>query len=507
MSAHIAKMVARLAYLTAVLLGGGWLYATAYHFEGMLALVPGKAERTIATTRGQGGLAAKFMPGVPPELLDARNPKAYERALDPASLYVTAKLPFSVELDRAEVLEERPPTYIIERRFAGKTSELIAQPGTVVPWSGGEARLSEVRAWLGLVRTPNATPMAALSVRRGAEAWTRGIFLREGLWRDIEGETGLLLRWWRTEDDARARFPERIGPFFGARWGALDGGAVNWFAAFTPGTGATLADDTEITLLEVDPEHDGGPAILVSRKPKNALEERRWYTANATEPIRLELPGNYPSHVLINASQDGAAWLASYREGVRGEVVRLQEGASAEMAAKAPFTLRLDAVMQSAAPSISQKGQEVQEVVLETSAGEISLREGAMRADDAGAQLRFRRMPQPPRVRYHLTLTESKATSREAKLTLGESLRQGNWTISFTDEVPAPTQLAVLHATRTAFTPMSTAGALLFFAACYGFVISRALMQRRRYSSSDASFAPPAPPDEADTGDTDNAVS
>lgn len=505
MDSFSVRILLRVTYLTAVLFGGGWLYATAYHFEGMLALAPDKAEHTIAATRGTGGLAAKFMPGVPPELVSASNPKAYERALDPAGLYVTAQLPFSVKLDHAEVLEERPPRYMLERRLSGKVTEHDAQPGAAVPWSGGEARLREVRDWLGLVRTPNATPMAALSVRRGDAEWTRGIFLREGIWRDIEGETGLLLRWWRNEDEAKARFPERIGPFFGARWGALDGGAVNWFAAFTPGTGATLADDTEITLLEVNPNRDGGPAILVSRKPKNAPEERRWYTANSTEPIRMELPGNYSSHVLLNASQDGAAWLASYREGARGEIVRLEESASTDIAAKAPFSLRLDAVMQTAAPSISQKGQEIQEAVLETPTGEVSLREGAMRADEQGAQLRFRRVPQPPRVRYHLTLMENKDSSREATLALGESLRHGNWQLRFSEEVAAPTQLAVLHATRTAFTPASTAGAVLFFAACYGFVIARALMRRRRYSSSDDSFEPPLPP-EIDTGDTDNAV-
>lgn len=482
-------MFFRLAYLTAVLVGGGYFYASVYAHEGLLVVARGKAERTVVAPGGGGGIAGMLQPAMPPELVRADNPRALERALDKDEVYTATQLPFAVTLEDVEVLGTRPERQVIEIRKQRAVHEEAAAPGAVVPWDGGEdakATVREVRPWVGLLRTPNGSPMAALSLRKAEEPWTRGVFLAEGAWRTVEPDTGMLLRWWRTEEEAKTRFPETLGPLFGARWGTVDGGVVNWFASLAPGTGAVLSDDTEVTLLAMEENHEGAPGILVSLKPKKGEERRVWYHAGAADgAIRLELPGRHARHLMLNAWRDGAAYVAVYEGGKQSSVRLLMDGEEIPAAEGPGFALRLDAVMRAGTPSTAAKEREVLEAVLDTPHGELSLREGAMHARKDGAQVRFRRLAQPPIVRYAISM----GSGQKTVLGLGDTVRQGNWIIGFTRETAVPEQIAVLDARRTAWTPGRMLGAVLIFAGCYGFVIARALIARRSsYSvSSDAS--------------------
>lgn len=503
MDSFSVRLIFRLIYLTAVLVGGGYFYASVYAYQGLLVVAKGKSERTVAAPGGGGGLAAMVRPAMPPELLRASNPRALEQALDKDEVYTTAQLPFPVALEAVEVLETRPERRVIELRQHREAQQVDAAAGAVLPWGGATATVREIRPWVGLLRTPSGAPNAALSLRRGDEPWTRGVFLGEGAWRTVEGDTGLLLRWFRSDAEAKARFPESIGAFFGARWGAADRGNVNWFTSFVPGTGATLSDDTEVTLLAVEEAHDGAPAIFVSLKPKKGPEARHWYRADAsTGPIRLELPGNYAQHVLINAWRDSSAYVAVYNRGKR-VTMRLLAEEEALTAAEGPgFALRLDAVMRTGTPSTAITDREVLEAVLDTPTGELALREGAMHALDAGAQVRFRRLAQPPKVRYTIAL--GKDDQRE--LSLGDTVRKGNWVLGFTRETANPEQIALFDARRSAWTPGRMFGAVLIFAGCYGFVIARALIARGSQSSlsSLASLWGASPSDAGDTASDDN---
>lgn len=505
MDSFTVRMGLRLAYLTAVFAGGGYFYASLYSMEGVLVLGPGKAERTVAAPAGSGALARMMQPALPPELLEANNPRVYERALDKNEHFTTARLPFAVTLEAVEVLEQPPARLVLERqdKALGPRLEIAAEPGAEVPWGAGHARLREVRPWLGLLRTPNGAPMAAVSLRRGEEAWTRGVFLADGLWRDVEGETGLLLRWWSNEKDARERFPDPLGPLFGARWGAAHGDTLQWFDSLAPGTGATLPDDTEVTLIRAETDHEGAPAILVSRKPKSGPEEQTWHRADDAEgPIRLELPGRFQRHVLLNAWRDGGAFAAVYTEGKRGPVRALKEGEAIPEAEGPGFSLRLDSAMRTGTPSTAAEGPAVMEAVLETPAGELALREGGMLALEDGAQIRFRKVTPPPRVRYTLTIGGEDGPRTET-LELGQRLHIGNWRLRYMRPTNTHAQIAVLEARRTAFTPGSLMGMLLLAAGCYGFVIVRALARRDAQSSSSLSFAPLPPASPEGTAATD----
>lgn len=505
MDSFSVRLFFRLVYLTAVLVGGGYFYVSVYAHEGLLVVARGKSERTVAAPGGGGGIAGMLQPAMPPEVLRADNPRALERALDKDEVYTSTQLPFAVTLEDVEVLGTRPERQVIEIRKQRAVREEEAVPGTVVPWDGDEgatATLRAVRPWVGLLRTPNGSPMAALSLRKAEEAWTRGVFLAEGTWRTVEPDTGLLLRWWRAEEEAKTRFPEALGPLFGARWGAVDDGVVNWFASLTPGTGAVLSDDTEVTLLAMEEDHEGAPGILVSLKPKNGDEQRNWYRADASDgPIRMELPGRFARHGLINTWRDGAAYVAVYEGGKRASVRLLNDGEAIPAAEGPGFSLRMDSVMRTGTPSTAAKEREVLEAVLDTPQGELTLREGAMHAREDGAQVRFRRMPQPPSVRYAISLGGQKAL-----LGLGDTARRGNWVIGFARETANPEQIAVLDARRTAFTPGRMLGAVLIFAGCYGFVIARALMARRAQSSSSAlgSLWGASPSDADDVDKDDN---
>ena len=507
----------RMAYLTAILGGGFYLYAQIYAADGSLVLVPERAERLVASPQTGGGLANALRLGVPPELLRAQQPRAYERALDKDALYHEQDLPFSVTLSKVEVLEARDAKLVLQLRRGKDTQESPATSGARIAWdTTTEATVREVRPWIGLLRTPSGSPTAALSLRKADEAWTRGVFLHDGQWQPVAPDVGLLLRWCKNEDDARARFPELLGPLFGARWGAVDGAQVNWFAGFAPGTGATLADDTEITLLELAVDRDGkGPALRVARKPKNAPATEVWYTAgDAAAPIRLELGTRFARQVLLHAWRDGAALLAVYEKGQRGEVRLLNEGEILDAAQGPGFAIRLDGVLRAATPSTaSDTVTPPSEAVLETPQGELVLREGLMHGLPDGAQLRFRKVSVAPRARYTLSLANSKEDRREATLVLGESLRHGDWRLDYQQEVIDPNQIVVLHATRSLWTPGNLLGPVILALGCYGFVIARALMLRRTAyapsSESSLALAEDAPADEAfiDADDVDKTPS
>jgi len=483
----------RITYLTAILGGGFYFYAQIYAANGSLVLTPERPERLVASPQGGGGLGNALRLGVPPELLRAQQPRAYERALDKDTLYHEQDLPFSVTLTKVEVLEARDAKLVLQLRRGKDTQDLPATPGAHIAWdTTTEATLREVRPWIGLLRTPSGSPTATLSLRKADEAWTRGVFLHDGQWQPVAPDAGLLLRWCKSEDDARARLPEQLDPLFGARWGAIDGAQVNWFAGFASGTGATLSDDTEITLLEVAADHAGqGPALRVARKPKNAPASEAWYHADdATAPIRLELGTRFARHVLLNAWRDGAALIAVYDHGTRGELHLLNEGEILDAAQGPGFAIRLDGVLRTATPSTaSDTVIPPSEAVLDTPQGEVVIREGLMHGLPDGAQLRFRKVSVAPRVRYTLSLASSKEDRRERTLTLGESLRQGDWRLSYDQEVIDPTKIMVLRAERSLWTPRNLAGPTLLALGCYGFVIARALLLRRAaYSSSESSL-------------------
>lgn len=485
----------RLAYLTAILGGGFYLYAQVYATEGILVLQPERPERLVASAATGAGLASALQLAVPPELLRAQQPRAYERALDKDALYHEQVLPFSVTLTKVEVLEEREAKLVLQRRHGQTTEEWPAIPGTRVAWgNGGDATLREVRDWVGLLRTPTGSPSAAIALRKGAEAWTRGVFLFDGKWQPVAPDSGLLFRWCRTEEHAREGLPEQLDPQFGARWGAVDGAQILWFDSLAPGTGATLSDDTEIALLAFAPDHEGrGAAVQVSRKAKGAAETQEWYHADdAAAPVRLELGTRFVHQVLIQAWRDGAALLAVYDHGVRhGEVHALAEGEAIDAAAGPGFAIRIDGVLRTATPSTaSDAAVPPKEAVLDTPKGELVLREGLMHGLPDGAQLRFRKVSVAPRVRYTLGLASSKEDRSEHRLVLGESLWRGDWRIAYAEEVVDPAQIVMLHATRSLWTPRNLIGPIVFALGCYGFVIARALLLRRTAyaSSSESSF-------------------
>ena len=502
MDSFTVRLVLRLTYLAVVLVGGGVFYASVYAFEGTLVLVKDRPERTVAAAAGTGGLAHMLQPAMPAELLSADNPSALARALDPNEVYTTAQLPRAIKLVSAEVLETRPERLVVEVRRRQEAHDYPAEAGAVIPWGEAEARVREVRPWLGLLHTPSGSPTAALSLRRGEESWTRGIFLAEGAWREVEGETGLLLRWWNTAEEAKARFPETLGPLFGARWGVADGERMHWFTALAPGTGAFLSDDTEVTLMAVEADREGMPAILVSLKPKSGPESQTWHRADAAEgPVLLDLPGRFKKHVLLNAWRDGAANVAVYANGARGEIRLLKAGEALDVVDGPGFALRLDAAMRTGTPSTAIQERQVLEAVLDTPGGELALREGAMHAREDNAQVRFRRMAQPPRARYEITV----GREPPVQLVLGDSVQVGNWKLSYAREVVQPGQFVVLDAHRSVWTPGSLLGGTLLFAGCYGFVIARALIGRKSSYSSSSSDLSGVSEASNETGDTDKA--
>jgi hypothetical protein len=212
--------------------------------------------------------------------------------------------------------------------------------------------------------------------------------------------------------------------------------------------------------------------------------------------------------VLINAWRDGAAYFAVFQGGQRGAVHRLDDGGILDAKDGPGFSIRVDGILRTATPSNAAQDQEVLEAALDTPAGEVSLREGAMHALKSGAQIKFRRVQQPPRVRYTLRLSGGEDGPAEVQLALGESVRRGHWNLRYARETATPEQLAVFEARRSIVTPSFLFGAFAIGSGCYGFVLARALMRRKAYSSSSAESEGAAwldpPSDEAESDRADS---
>ena len=263
-------MLMAFIYLGLIFAGAGYIYQRIQRFEGILIVNRGKAE-SIVVRPSEGGFSFTPMQRkLPPDVIPFDQPQT-ARSLDAREHFDIAKLPFRIRLDDVETLDNPPPKNILEITEGGTKHTHELTPGMTLELTGQSVALREISPWAGLIRNPSGRPMAAISMRREETPWTEAIFLESGAWRHIEPDIALRLRWFHKETDARQALSDTPPGIDEAQWGISGDGRMHWFRSFAPGTGLTLDDGTEFTLIAYDETH---PAIYVERRKHDEVDRR-----------------------------------------------------------------------------------------------------------------------------------------------------------------------------------------------------------------------------------------
>jgi hypothetical protein len=501
------RMVMALFYLGLLFGGAGLVYGRIMRFTGDLCLFPGKAESTVIRPSGSEGGIAPLQRNLPPAVIPFDNPREVQRLLGDEGLYDAAQLPFRLRLENIEVLEERPPVNRLEftrpmRDLPGDAEKQVvdAVPGASVPVADGlPVAVRAIRPWIGLIPSPRGRPMAAVSLRRGAEgAWTR-ILLDTDAWKYAGPGIGLRLRWFEKEADARQALPGPEERLSAARWGVVEENRIHWFDAFTPGTGVELADSREVLLLKHTRKEKDAWIDVGIRTEEGPVRRRIHANAGTPDPlIRFEDPGLYPVQLLIHAWNSGEALALMLDEKDRRGPELLTAETVWQAGGNAPVDVRLDQALAAALP-VQSSGDSVMECVFDFAGRRLDLREGEV-TQHAGYRIRYRRVPAPPLTRYSLRPIPPGGNAGEA-FTLGPGGRKriGQWVFSWKDGNAWADRCAILAARRGSG-PAQGAGAVLMLAGAAGMVILR-FMRRPRFRDMDTVVL--EDPEEAASGDAD----
>lgn len=478
-----ARLLAALAYLGAIFLIGGHVYARLAAFSGLMPIKKNHAERIAVQPSDENRKFLGMARHMPLDVAGFEDAAFARAVLDDKRLYDAMTLPFRIRVDNIEVLESFPPRDVLVVSGNSERAEHALTDGQ--PIMIGEAPVEvRLRPWRGLLRQVNGMPMAAVSLREpGSGPWLDRLLLSTEAWLRIESRAGVRLRWHENQEDAAAAQTRAPTTLKEGRWGVVEKPAIHWFNTFTPGTGETLRDGTEVTLLEVT---ESPRAIVVEfrRGDNRSVQNLEANTADPEGRLRFEWPGAWPSLLFVDAWREGEALFSAYQDGKPCGAFALRLGKS-EKVEGFPFEVRLDQVMTSAIPVGSGEG-DVREVVLRDSAQEVCLREG-----ESGAcnefRVQYRRVPVPPRVRFTLSAIDKENGVLDTfALAPEEHHRVGEWVFAQEPGFAGAAEAALLRAERTLATPARIIGIAMIVLGSIGWVFTR----RRRGDEPIAVFKP-----------------
>ena len=468
------RVFAALFYLGLLFSGAAWVANRHLVFDGLVAVAVGGRESLAVRPAGEGaGFTLSPHRGLSPDLLPFDNPGAARRLFPSSGRFDAEGLGFALELRRAGVLERLPDLEVIEARAPGAAPvEAPAAPGQAVAVPGGPATVLEVGPWAGIIPESGGRPLAALSWRSAPDApWTQGVFLEEGQWTFLAPEAAFHLQWTKDEAAAEAALPEAPPGLDAARWGVRDVRRLHWFQSFEPGTACTVSDGAEYVLLR-RPEDGGRAPVLrvgIRKGEEKRVLEIPANAAGADAPVLFEYPAALPVRVLVRPWREGSAWVAAWRGDDRLPPARMREGDVLDLGGGA--ALRLDGAAPAAVP-VGTTGNPVQAALLRTHAGTpLRLREGLLLRDE-GVSWRYRRLPQPPRMRYTLA-----RDGREQVLEPGGAVTLGPWTFTQTDDNLFAEETALLRARRSWGGPLGQAAVAFLLTGALGWAV---LSARRR---------------------------
>jgi hypothetical protein len=443
-------------------------------FEGTVVVAEKRTE-SLALRPGSEGTSFSLTRNMPLDVLPLDNPQAARSLLDNKKNYDAAALGLRLRLDEISVLAPAGERDVIEvTPSAGPAVTIGAHPGATVPLAAGACTIRSVEPWAGLVRDAAGRRMAAFSFqRKGTGDWVQGLFTEAGQWTILPPEMALRLDWVDSENAARAGLPPARPGLDAARWSVAEKGRVHWFETFTTGTGETLGDGTEYVLLGVNTDPEKNPAIVVGIR-KAGKARRVEVPANAAQPLeglRFEYPGAMPVLVIARAWRDGAAWIESFRTDSTLGPIRLEDGGQWE--ATPALRFRLDQTMLQGLP-VGLRGAPVWMAAVSTGGGELlRLREGlSLRCGDSS--LRYRRLPQPPVVRYAFQALSLTGRPIETfVLGPGEKHRVQEWLFTQAADNLNAGRTALLTAKRLPASRYGVVGLMLALAGAAGWVLAQ----------------------------------
>ena len=454
---------ALLALLIAV---GGEAYNWLDSFSGELCVGVSRAEHTAVRLAAAGASSSlkvelrarlRMMDGsvqhdLLPDEISFQDRETSPKLLNPQQRYDAVQLPFSMRLKRVAVISESDPRGAIRVSSQGTQRTVPIAAGGNVELDGVRYHVETIRKWSGLLRREGGEPMACLSLRRPGETWTENIFLAANAWPRFEPGVSVRFRWFDSEAGAREDLAKGLPGIESARWGAVDGSAIQWFGSFAPGTGAALSGGVRVTLLELDETHEtvgGSQAAIEVQREKDDQAENVWVVANdptPQAPLRFEYHARLDTVILVNGFADGAACVAAYHKEKPAGNAKLAAGETWRVEG-APLELRLDQVL-SGALAVPEKDSTLHEAVLRDKDSELRLRQSeAVRRDDA--LLEFTRTAVPPVVRYEVAAEKPDGKPlRSFALGPDETVRYRNWRFSIGSPAAEPLRTAVLNVER-----------------------------------------------------------
>ncbi|NLF58868.1 MAG: hypothetical protein GX580_14655 [Candidatus Hydrogenedens sp.] len=465
-----------LFYLGAIVVAAAWLLNRHAVFDGLIAVPVGGAESLAV--RPSGGGARLFTPhrALTPELLSFDTPAVSRRVFNADTPLDGIFLGFPLRVRRAEVLERRPDLELIEERGpGGRLTAHPVRPGATLATADGPVTVESVGPWAGLINDPGGRRMAAMSWRESPTSeWVQGIFVEAGSWITLPPLAAFRLDWVPDEDTARGGLPAARPGLESARWGVRDLRRVHWFENFLPGTGCTVTSGAEYVLLETPANGlEPPPMLRVGIRSGDARRVVR-VTANPPEPVEgllFEYPAASMVCVMLRAWQEDSVWAVAWQGGDAVPPHRWRAGE--ELALPGGQTLRLDGVTAAGLP-VGTQGKPV--LMAQAKAGDttLRLREGLFLRHGDGA-LRYRRLPQPPLMRYTLEGRGGKTM----ELGPGDAVRIGPWTFTQSPDNPLAEEAALLHARRAWGDPFQKTGAVLVLLGAVGWILARLFRPER----------------------------
>jgi len=439
--------------LALVLTGISTAYRYAQAFSGELCIAVGQGERVVVRQAQDSPLPlAGALKNVPADDIPFDNSATADKVRNGERRYDAFVLPFSVRVSDVQVIQWPEPRDTLNVMAPGTADVIELHEGASIEIQGTPLEVVGVRKWSGLLRDRAGARMAALALRRPEESWTEDVFLVPDTWRRVEPGIAIRFRWFESEAAAREDLERGLPGLESARWGAVDGPAINWFASFVPGTGATLADGTRVTLVQVDEHHrshsEEGPAVAV-RVEDGAEARTVWFRANARDRealVRFEYCARLETVLLIHAWGEGAAIVAAYHNGAACGGCLLDNG-EVWRPGGLPYELRLDGVLEAAVP-VRREDSPLYEALLRNGDRELRCRQGeAVRWGDA--LIEYVHAAPPPVVRYGLVAVLAGEDQGVAfSLGPGDVLTYRGWQFALGTPGPDPLQMAVLRAER-----------------------------------------------------------
>ncbi len=466
------RLFLSLVYLGLLFSVAGYLYRQVLYFEGDLFLDTNTlAQWVVRPAGGSGALfsAQRNMPaGVILPAFENRIAARYGRD---TSVDVVA-LGLGIRLTSVKLLEEYPPREELTIEGPGGTRTESVQPGKDITLDSVKVRMLDVRPWAGLVRSSQGGPMACLTMRGGADTTPAPLFLRADHWQNAASSTLFCLRWFSDQPSAEKALSERLEDS-GARWGTTEGKRTQAFSSFAPGTGVTLQDGTEVTLVERRPAENGHSSALVVDTRRDGSSRQWTIEANRRVdgiPLFYSCPSEAQEAIVLHAWQDGEALVASYRQGALTSKQMHKEGGSFAVSTQT-ISIRLDQVMSKAAAAKPEPDGAWQ-LMIDAGQGETGLRQG-MAVSLGDYRLTYHRLLPPPRLQYTLAVRgrEIESAGREVIMESGRGKRIGGWRITAPVEPANATQGLVMHTERSLGGPASLLGAFLFITGSVGWVL------------------------------------